>query len=122
MSGYTQLGAAPGSQPQEVLPGNREFEPVGPTQANNVGLDPDGSLDLTNPDGSPHDTEADVLNELQRVQRDIASRRRERMKRQSELEQRLALACQELQREIEEDNKFHTRMDPLMGTKASRIQ
>ena len=82
VSGYTQLGAVPGSlmvQPQEGLPGHREFEPEDPTQGNTIefasseddtrGLS-EGLLDreLTNPDGSPHDMESDLLNEFQQVQ------------------------------------------------------
>ena len=73
-SGHTQLGVAPGSSnPQQGLPGHRDFEPAGPTQASNAefasskddiqGFDPDGP-DLANPDGSPgtpHDTEAEML-------------------------------------------------------------
>ena len=36
-SGYTQLGAAPGSSNQQQgLPGHREFEPEDPTQGNTI--------------------------------------------------------------------------------------
>ena len=48
---------------------------------------------MANPDGSPRADEAQLLDELQRVQRDIAAKRKRR------LEQQLALARQQLQDE-----------------------
>ena len=131
----TQLGAAPGSsmlqQLQQGLPGYRDFEPENPTQANTAefassedearaGL-AEGSHDATNPDGSPLDMETNLLSELQQVQRDIANRRQERMQRQRMVEQQLALARQELQHEVDEDNQWQARMTPMMGDPTSRL-
>ena len=88
----------PGKPPQfdaEFLASSEE-EARAPQLARTVeALDPEA---MFNPDGSPRTEEAELLDELQRVQRDVAIKRLERKRR---LEQQLALARQQLQAEEE---------------------
>ena len=125
-SDHTQLGAVPGTtNVEEVVPGGGDIEPGSPPQSSmampmavefaSSGDErsqtplgdpvPDGAL--YNPDGSPLDDETELLNELQRVQRDIAHRRADRKRR---LEQQLALA--RLRAEQEEDAIFSAAVSP----------
>ena len=136
-SAFTQLGAVPGSATFEgALPGSRDFEPGEPLQSGTVEFAPSSgdethtlpaegtALPLpgnTNPDGSPIENEIQLLGELQRVQRDIARRRQERVQRQQALERQLAEARLQLQREIEEDMQMDVMLSPPRGDPASLL-
>ena len=86
-SDFTQLGAAPGtSNTEEEVSGYRVHEPVEePPQVHSAEFVASSEEELraepslTNPDGSPIVGEETLASELQRVQREIARRRRNRM-------------------------------------------
>ena len=67
------------------------------------------------------DMETTLLSELQQVQRDIARRRQQRVQRQLALQQQLAEARLQLQREVEEDDQLQARITPTVGGGAGRL-